>query len=179
MAGLRALQAVLSATVQVPDAAFERHSPFSPQDIGAQLATQIDAYVRSASLGYYPALDYFQKEALLDASLFEILDQLAWLGTSLVREEVRSRLRPLFASVQVRSMQAVAYSMPQVRPGQADAVQKLAQHLTPNRARFDLLLTVLRRQAEVENLDSYVERIAWRHLSDAFDTIEIGNVKIL
>jgi hypothetical protein len=85
----------------------------------------------------------------------------------------------MFASVQVQSMQAVVYSMPQVRPSQPHALRKLAQHLTPNRAKFDLLLTLLRKQPDQESLGTYIERVVWRHLSDVFDTIEIGHIRIL
>ena len=179
MAGLHATKLILSARVGIPDSVFERHSPYCPRDIGRQLAQQVDACVRRESLGYYPALDYFQEHELLDEQLLAVLDQLTWLGTSLVRDEIRLRLRPLFASVQVQSMQALAYSMPQVRPSQVNALQRLEQHLTPNQARFELLLTLFRKAAGSENLDSYVERVAYRHLQQVFDSIDIANIKIL
>ncbi len=179
MAGLHAVRAVLSATVVVPEAIFERHAAFCPHTVGAQLAEQLDAFVRRESLGYYPALEFAQQRGALDEQLLAALDQLAWLGTSLVRDELRTRLRPLFASVQVQSMQALAYSMPPVRPAQASALSRLAEHLTPNRARFDLLLTLLRKRADAGDLASYVERASYRHLSQAFDTIEITNSKVL
>jgi hypothetical protein len=179
VAGLRAVKAVLGATVQIPDAAFERHSPFNPHQIGEQLAARIDAYVRGVSLGYYPALDYFQETGVVDSSLREVLDQLAWLGTSLVRDELSSRLRAIFASVQVQSMQALVYNLPPVRPNQENAVQHLARHLTPNRARFEVLLTLLRKQMDTEHLESFTRRVVWRHLGEAFDTIEIGHVNLL
>ena len=176
---MHAVAALLSATVQVADTVFERHSPFDPHDVGERLAAGIDTYVREGSLGYYPALDYFQETGVLEAPLLEVLDQLVWLETSLVGEELRSRLRGIFSSVQVQSMQAVVYSMPQVRPSQANAVRELARHLTPNRARFDLRVTLLRKQADIENLDTYIGSVVQRHLSEAFDKIEIGNVTIL
>lgn len=179
MAVISAIRAVLGATVQIPDSVFDRCSPFKPNSIGEQLARPIDSYVRDQSLGYYPALDFFQDRGVIDKAQIELLEQLIWLGTSLVRDEVRSRLRPFFASVQVQSMQTTVYSLPQVRPGQSDALRCLAQHLTPNRARFDLLLTLLRRQAAEGNIDTYIERVVHRHLSDTFDTIAIGGINIL
>lgn len=179
MAGLHTVKAVLSATVVVPDLIFERHSGFCPHRVAEQLAEQLDAYARQESLGYYPALEYARDRGGVDEQLVAGLDQLIWLATSLVREELRSRLRPLFASVQIQSMQAVAYSMPQVRPGQANAARRLAEHLTANRARFDLLLALLRKSADSEGLESYIKRVSHRHLSQAFDTIEIANVKVL
>jgi hypothetical protein len=176
---LRAEKAALSATVVIPDAVFERHSPFCPQTVGAQLAERLDSYARDESLGYYPALDFLQERTVLDEQLLAALDQLTWLGTSLVREELKSRLRPLFASVQVQSMQAVVYSMPPVRPGRPEAFERLVEHLTPNRARFDLLLTVFRKRGVTADLESYIRRVSYRHLRQAFDTIDITSVRVL
>jgi len=176
---LHTVKAVLSATVVVPELVFERHSGFCPQRVAKQLAEQLDAYARRESLGYYPALGYARDRGAVDEQLLAALDQLTWLGTSLVGQELRSRLRPLFASVQIQSMQAVAYSMPQVRPGQLNAARRLTEHLTANRARFDLLLTLLRRSPDAGGLQSYIKRVSHRHLSQAFDTIEIANIKVL
>ena len=179
MASLHTVKAVLSATVVVPDLVFERHSGFCPHRIAEQLAEQLDAYARRESLGYYPALEYARDCSGVDEQLVAGLDQLVWLATSLVREELRTRLRPLFASVQIQSMQAVAYSMPQVRPGQPDAAARLAEHLTAKRARFDLLLALLRKGGDTGGLESYIKRASRRHLSPAFDTIDLANVKVL
>lgn len=179
MAGLNAVKAVLSATVDIPDSAFDQRSPFNPHRVGEQLAQQIEACARAESLGYYPALDYCGDRGALDSALVEVLEQLVWLGTSLVREEVRKRLRPFFASVQIRSMQSTVYSMPPVRRSQADALRQLVRHLTPNRARFDLLLTVFRKQAGNGRIDAYVENVVYRHLNESFAQVETGGVKIL
>lgn len=179
MAGLHTVRAVLSATVRVPDLIFERHSGFCPQRVARQLAEQIDRYARAESLGYYPALDFARERQALDEQVIAALDQLTWLASSLVREELAARLRPLFASVQVQSMQALAYSMPQVRPGQTGVTEQLAEHLAANRVRFEVLLTLLRKRAESEGLESYIRRVAHRHLGEAFDNIAIGNIKIL
>ena len=179
MASLHTVKAVLSATVVVPDLVFERHSGFCPHRVAEQLAEQLDAYARQESLGYYPALDYGRERGAVDEQLIAALDQLTWLASSLVREELRSRLRPLFASVQVQSMQALVYSMPQVRPGQASTARRLVEHLTPNRVRFDLLLTLLRKSADSVGLEAYIRGVCHRHLSQAFDTIDIANIKVL
>lgn len=179
MSALHSVKAVLSAAVVVPDVIFERHSAFCPHRIAEQLAEQLDAYARQESLGYYPALDYVRERGAVDEQLVAALDELTWLATSLIGEQLRSRLRPLFASVQVRSMQAVAYSMPQVRPGQADSARRLTEHLKANRARFELLLTLVRKSADTEGLEAYIRRASHRHLSESFDTIDIANIKVL
>lgn len=176
MPALQAAKLVLGARVRIPDEVFERHSPYCPADVGRQLAEQVDACARREELGYYPALDYCQERGCIDEKLMTVLDQLTWLGTSLVRDEVRVRLRPLFASVQVQSMQALSYTMPQVRPSQRDAFERLVEHLTPNQAKFDVLVTVFRKRGAGSDLEGYVDRVAYRHLQQAFDKIEIVNV---
>lgn len=150
--------------MRVPGLIFERHSGFCPQRVAEQLAEQIDHYARAEALGYYPALDFVRERQVVDAQLAAALDQLTWLGSSMVREELVARLRPLFASVQVQSMQALA---------------RLAEHLAANRVRFEVRLTLLRKRAQSEGLDSYIRRVTHRHLGQAFDSIAIANVKVL
>jgi len=179
LAKLHAVKALLSATVLLPEQVFENHSPFRPRGIGEQLAQQVDAGAREAALGYYPPVDYFQGRGVLDAQLLEVLDQLAWLATSLVREEVQLKLRPLFAAVQIKSMQALAYSMPPVRPGQVDALQALGRHFAPDQARFDLMLTLFRKRPDGEGLDSHIRRMVCDHLDPSFDKIDISNIQVV
>jgi hypothetical protein len=179
MAGLHAIKALLSATVRLSDEIFERHSPFSPHEIGEHLARQVESRVREDALGYYPALGFFEGGDKLDSQLLEIFDQLAWLGSSLVREELNVRLRPLFASVEMQSMQTVAYNMPKVRPSDPNAHERLRTHYTPNQFKFDVMLTMIRKTAGSDELDSYIRRVVHRHLGEAFDIIDLTNVKIL
>jgi hypothetical protein len=176
---LHIVRAVVGATAQVPDSVFERHSPFDPHTVGEQLTEQVIERVRDASLGYYPALDYLRERGMLDTGLLDVVDQLTWLATSLTGEELRSRLRPVFSGVQLQSMQAIAYSMPPSRPGQPNARQQLLCHLTPNRVRFDLLLTLFRRPDALRRLDCYIEDVLYRQLRESFDSIDVGSVRIL
>jgi hypothetical protein len=173
------VRAVVGATVRVPDSVYERHSPFDPHTVGEQLAEQVAERARRESLGYYPAVDYLRDRGMLDSQLLDVLDQLTWLATSLTGEELRSRLRPVFAGVQLQSMQAIAYSMPRIRPSQRDARSQLLRHLTPNRVRFDLLLTLFRRPAALQSLDRYIEEVVYRHLRESFDSLDVGSVRIL
>jgi len=42
-----------------------------------------------------------------------------------------------------------------------------------------VLLTLLRKRASREGLESYIRRVVHRHLGQAFDNIAIANIKIL
>lgn len=163
----------------MPDVIFERHSPYLPRQLGTRLAEAVYEYANQHATGYYPALDYFHDQHLLCADWMAALDQLSWLASGLVREEVRVRLRPVFASLSFQSMQAVAYSMPQVRPNQANALTRLAEHYTPNRIKFDLMLTLFRKTAENDSLPSFIRQVTMRHLEDPFDQVSINAVKVL
>lgn len=165
--------------VVVPDAVFERHSPYLPRRLGERLAEDVNRYIRENDIGYYPALDYFHEQQILRPELLDALDQLTWLSTGLVREEVRVRLRPLYAGLAFQSIQAVAYSMPQVRPNQPNALQRLAEHYAPNRVKFDVILTVFRKTVENDSLRSFIKQAAIRHLEEPFDQVSINAVKIL
>lgn len=170
---------MLSALVVVPDVVFERHSPYLPQELGNRLAEDVCEYVREHTIGYYPALDYLHEQKALRPELLDALDQLTWLATSLTREEVRVRLRPVYAGVSLQSIQAVAYSMPQIRHNQPNAQQRLAEHYTPNRVKFDVMLTLFRKTMENDNLSSFIENVTFRHLEEPFDRVDINAVKVL
>lgn len=170
---------MLSAVAVVPESVFERHSPYMPRQLGGMLAEAVCDYVQQNDLGYYPALDYFHDKQLLRPDLLDALEQLAWLAASLTREEVRVKLRPLYSGVAFQSVQVVAYSMPQVRPNQTHALARLAEHYTPNSVKFDLMLTLLRKNAENDNLSSFIRQASFRHLEESFDLVDINTVKVL
>lgn len=176
MPGIRAFKATVSAVVRVPAAAIERHSPHSPAQIGALVAQAVDAWVRAERLGYYPALGFFEGRNILPDGAIEALDQLAWLATSLVREETQARLRPIFAGVSFQSVQALAYSMPLVRPHQPGALARLAAHFTPDQVKFNLLVTLFRRSLQDNEVCAFARQVVYRHLEPAFERIEITSV---
>ena len=176
MATLNAARVLAGLVVTVPESAIGRHSPHSVAELGGALARAVDEWVRRERLGYYPPLDFIQSRGGLDEDLVDVLEQLAWLSAGLAQQEIRSRLRPLFAGVRFKSVQTVAYGMPPVRPGQNNALRRLAGHYTPNRLRLDLEVTLFRRAAGDEQLTAYVRRVCYRHLREPFADVEVGNV---
>lgn len=176
---LNLAKVAVSVMVQIPEQVFERHVPSSPRVVGQALAEAVMACERAQGLGYYPALDFFQEQGGVEPELLNAAENIAWLGTSLVREEVAIRLRSVFSSVTFQSVYCPAFTMPTVRPGQPDAVNRLARHFTPDRVKLDLRLTSFRKQANEEGFDRLAEHMLYRWLKDSFEEIRVTSVRSL
>ena len=96
---MKVTQVALSVKIVLDTEAMNDHAAASADVVGSELALQISEYARNSKLGYYPALDFFTDQpGIIDRDLLDAADNLSWLATRLVREEVRKRLRPLFAA---------------------------------------------------------------------------------
>ncbi len=174
---LHLAKVVLSVLVQVPEQVFDRHLPSSPRVVGAALADAVAGYEAAHSLGYYPALDFFQEQGSIDPELLNAAENIAWLASSMVQEEVRVRLRSVFSSLTFKSVQCPAFSMPTVRPGQADAMGRLTEHYTPDQVKLDLLVTSFRKQPAEEGMERLAEHMLYRWLKDSFEEIDITSAQ--
>ena len=105
MASLRMGKVALSASLRIHPNTFEKFLPASPVRVGEELAEQISSIVTQEKLGYYPALEYFREQEGFDKDLLDAADQISWVATSLVREEVQLKLRPVFASLRFEGIQ--------------------------------------------------------------------------
>ncbi len=179
MPDLHAAKVALSLVVQIPQEVFDRHLPSSPHVVGKLLAEAVAQYSADHELGYFPALDFFQERGDIDPELLNAAENIAWLGTSLVREEVQIRLRGVFASVTIRSIQCLAFTMPTVRPQAPDALERLTRHYTPNQVKLDLLVTTFRKQKGDTGMDQMAKQMAHRWLKDSFSQLEISNATLI
>ena len=114
--------------VQLKADELQQHLPCSAKIIGKTLAAIASDYAAENKTGYYPAIDFFKTRDNVDADLITAAEQVAWLVSKLAREKIQSKLRPIFSSVQFQSVQSPAFSMPTIRPNQAAAKEKLAEH---------------------------------------------------
>ena len=75
----------------------------------------------------------------------------------------------------------MAFSLPRVRPNQADAIERLAQHYTPDSVKIELVLTMIRRDSEGEDgrAEPYARKMMFRWLEAEFESIEVTNSKSL
>ena len=115
-----------------------------------------------------------------DADLLEAAESISWLVCGLVRNELRSRLRPVFSNLKFESVQSVAYTMPSVRPGNSNALHDLAQHYTPDQVRINLIASSIRRQDNDEEIAiKLAKHQICRWLKDRFKSLEITSIRYL
>ena len=175
---MKVTNVALSLVIAVKLDDLDSHSAAASIVIGQELARQIADYERKNKLGYYPALEYFQEAgAGIDPDLLDAADNLAWLATKLVREEVRKRLRPIFASLRIDAMQNLVYTMPKVRPGRKSAQMQLAEHFTPNKVRVELTARIMNRDGQEKDLKRYVSHLVHRWLNEHFESIEVTSCR--
>lgn len=158
-----------------------RHLPRSVEVIGKTLASIAEEYERENKTGYYPALDFFKTLDSVDPNIVASAEQVAWLVAKLAREAIQKKLRPIFSSVHFKSIQTLAFSLPRVRPNEKDAVEKLAEHYTPNRVKVELVVTMMRRDSEAEDnrAEPYARKMIFRWLSSEFASVEVSSSKAL
>ncbi|MGF1547277.1 MAG: hypothetical protein ACFCUG_08120 [Thiotrichales bacterium] len=153
----------------------------SPDVIGRQLAEQVSAYEQQHHLGYYPALEYFRQleNCGVERELIDAAESIAWVTAQLTRQETVQKLRPVFSSIEVRSVQNEAFSMPSVRPRQKNALEALIQHYTPDKIKLGLKVSLLQKRAQAEGLDSFTRKMAYKWLRDSFATVEVLHVNLI
>lgn len=173
-------RAALTLVVQLPEQIFARHLPASPEVVGEALAEQVSAYVQQERLGYYPALDYFKGHAgAVDSELLDAADHIAWFTCNQARSEIQRKLRPVFSSLSFQSIQSQAFTMPGVRPNQANARYDLARHYTPDCAKLVLLVNSFQKSAQEEAMAKWASHLAYRWLKDSFARVEVTSAQAL
>ncbi|MDZ7804479.1 hypothetical protein [Thiohalophilus sp.] len=177
--GLQFSRVAASFVVQVSRPVLEQHMVASPEVVGEELARQVALYAQQNSLGYYPALDYFLEHGGVDAELLNAVESMTWLVTGLVREEIKTRLRPVFSNIRFESIQTLAYTMPSVRPGQNNTLLRLGEHFTPDRVKVAIVATSIRHRDTPETAVKMAERMIWRWLHEHFEKIEITHTRYL
>jgi hypothetical protein len=172
---------LVTIDIQLKPDDLQPYLPCSADIIGKTLADIAEEYARENRTGYYPAIDFFKTLDNVDPDLIASAEQVAWLVSKLAREIIQSKLRPIFSSVHFQSIQTLAFSMPRVRPGQADAKQLLAKHYTPDKVKVELVLTMMRRDSEVQDnrAEPYARKMMFRWLESAFASIEVTSSKAL
>lgn len=170
--------AMLSLVVQLPEHVFIRHLPASPAVVGEALAEQVMAHVQSQRLGYFPALEYFRAQpAAVEPELLDAAENIAWFTCNQARGEIQRKLRPVFSSLSVHSAQALAFTMPAVRPHQPNARQELIRHFTPDCAKLILQVNSFQKSAQTEAMAKWASHLAYRWLKDSFARVEVSSAQ--
>lgn len=172
---------LITIDVQLKAESLQQYLPCSANIIGQTLAEIANEYEKENKTGYYPAIEFFKTLDYVDADLITSVEQVAWLVSKLAREIIELKLRPIFSSVQFQSIQTLAFSLPNTRPKQNNAIELLAGHYTPDRVKIELILTMMRRDSEVEDdrAEPYARKMMFRWLQPEFEDIKVTSSKAL
>ena len=177
---MKVTNVAISVLITVKAEDLDSQSGAASSVVGKALAKQVADYEKEQHLGYFPALEFFQQSsAAVDTGLLDVADNMAWLATRLVREEVRKQLRPVFSSLRIDAMQNLLYTMPKVRPGKASSLDKLAEHFTPNMVRLELTAQIINKDDKEIDLKRYSSHLVHRWLKEHFEGIEVTNCRQL
>lgn len=181
MTEVRLKQYFATVKVRLAEEAMLQHSPSSAVVIGAELSEQVHDYVKQRSLGYYPALAFFEMEntegrGWIDPDLLETTESMSWLLCRLVRSEVQNRLKQVFSNVKFQAIQTMAYNMPAVRYNANNALHELALHYTPLSVKLNLELSMISKQPLSEGIEDFVANTLNRLLGDSFELVEVSSV---
>jgi hypothetical protein len=179
VASLHIAKIALTIKAKLPLEALQQHFPAPVETLGDQLAQQVTDYVREHSLGYFPALEYFQEHGGIDDYLLDATAQMSLLTVTMTKQEVSRVLQPLFSSVQVGTVQSLAYTMPSIRPSQPQAGKLLAEHYLPDKVKFEIVVTLLQKTKPEPGIEKAARQIALRWLDEIFPEIEVTSARLL
>jgi hypothetical protein len=172
-AQLRIVRVAIGAVVRVPEEVVEHNVGYVPAVLGANLAEQVQAYVRRGGVGYFPALDYFRaRPEAVDPALLGLTDEVASFCVNFTSREFRRRLSRAFSNVQVQQAQATAYTLPKVRRQERNASAALSRHYSPNGVKVELVLSSIEKQP-VERVEKLAARKVAGWTRAAFDDFEL------
>ena len=168
-------QVTLGLRLVIADETLHAQLSESADELGRELATAIDAYCNKHHLGYYPAIAFFRQVDEFDQDLIDQAEQLSWKVCKLAREEVQSRLRPVFSTVKFKSVQTEAFALPPVRPNRASSLEKLAEHCTVDTVKLELQVSMLRKDDDQrgEAAEGYARKMIFRWLKSVFADVEV------
>ncbi len=157
----------------------EKHLPASPYVVGEEIAEQAIRYEEKQHLGYYPAVDFLKQQNAIDKDLVNAIENIAWLVSNLIREEITRRLRPAFSTVQFENIQLHAFKMPTVRPNKKNAHHDLVAHYTPDHAHVSIITTSIKHYDDAITAERMTKNLIHRWINDHVDGLEITSVSYI
>jgi hypothetical protein len=172
--GLGIARVALTLQVTIAPDKLDAMLPESDRQLAAALAARVDAWVRNERLGYYPALDYLVDQGVIAPEQFGALRALAATIRKRVKRDIQMQLWPVFSSVQIERAQSLAFLLPRLMPGRADAARRLAEHYFPNVVRLELTLSSLDKHVRLEDATGITEHKVMRNLLDVFEAVTVS-----
>jgi len=169
----------LSLSVSVSAESLDQHLAASPSVVSEELVAQIVKYEQLHHLGYYPALDFYIQNDVLDLDLIDAIKNISWVITSMARNEVRIKLRPAFSNIKFENIQPLAYIMPTVRVNDPDKNEKLSEHFSLSTVKLNLIATLIQKVVDKQAAQSFAKNLAYRWLKDTFSDVEITSATVI
>ena len=168
----------ISLKVKIFDELLERHLAASAPAVGEALTSEVISLVKKNSIGYFPALEYFQQQGELDDDLIDAAETIGWFASKIAREEVQQKMRGFFSTLSFQSVQTIAFTMPSVRPSKHDAHKALIQHYTPNVVKLDIVASVLKKD-KLEGMANWARQLFRRNLENSFAEMEVTQTNVM
>jgi hypothetical protein len=169
----------MTLKLSLPEEAIARHVVATPSVVAEHLASQVIEYLSREKLNYVPALDYFYAIQGIDPELIEALKNISWVVTTMVRNEIGKRLRPIMSSIKFENIQTPAFSIPAIRPGDNNFHHRLVEHYSPNTVKVNIIGTLIQRFPDNEVAEKMARSMASRWLTDEFESFEITATQVL
>lgn len=177
--GLRFTQIALSMNMDVPLESLERHLAASPPVVAEELARQVMDYEKQHHLGYYPAIEFFLHNGGVEPELLDALQNITWVVTNLVRNEVRIKLRPVFSQVKFESIQSRAYTLSGIRPGENNSLRKLIEHFSATSVKVSLIATLIQKFHDRQAAENMAKMLCNRWLEPHFEQFTVTSSTVL
>ena len=102
-------------------------------------------------------------------------------------KEIMAVLSQVFSSVKIQSTQCLVYALPKVRLTKGErsanpsgvATDELIQHYTPNRVKFEIVVTLFQKQKPESGIEKGIRKIVYRWLNDVFENLEITSSRLI
>ena len=168
----------ISFRIKIPHEILEKHLAASVEIVGEALTQNVVDQVNEKKIGYFPALEFLQKQGGLDEDLVDAAETIGWFSSKFAREEVQKKMRSFFSTLSFKSIQTLAFTMPNVRPNQINAYQALVDHYTPNTVKLDVIASLLKKE-KLEGIENWAKQLFKRNLSEAFNDFEVTGVSVI
>lgn len=165
--------------VKASEESLQQHLAATPSVVTHELVQQILAYEQKSKMGYFPALEFLIQHNTLDPDLVNALQNIIWVVSNLVNNEIKQKLRPVFSTVRLDSLQPVAFGLSNVMVNDINRQDKLLQFYDLTRIRVNLTVTMVQKNKQDEAAQEMARSLAYRWLQSSFERIEVTSSTVV
>jgi len=177
--GLQFTTISLSMTVVVPEDALEQHIAASPTIITEEIVMAVKNYEQEHKLGYFPAIDFYINNGGVDSDLLDAMQSISWVVTTMVRNEIRIKMRPVFSKIKFDTIQSLSHTLPTVRISDENLTQKLMEHFNTMTVKVNLTATMIQKFSDTAAAEKLAKNLTYQWLKDSFSIVTVNSSKAL